>query len=132
MTRLSACALVVAVACGGAQRPSPPPKIDTAALAAELDTEMSEVAQIIHTHREQCPQLASELLRVFKRMRASIDRAHEAQQDPELAKALTAQMRTYDGLAAQRTAQIDADLTPDSPCVRDPHVREVLMSMPTL
>lgn len=132
MTTRLACALMIAAACGGAQRPASKPTIDTAALAAELDQHMEQVAQIIHVHVANCPKLASELRVVFAKLRDSIGRAREAQKDPELAKSLTAQMRAYDGIAAQRSAQIDADLTPDSRCVRDPVVREVLMSMPTL
>lgn len=125
-------ALVMLFACGGA-RPTPqPPKLDTRALAAELDAQLGEVAAIIHTRRDDCPRMASELRAVFARMEASLARAREAQQDPELAKQLTTDMRAFDQASAQRVAQIEADFTVDATCARDPAVRDTLEAMPIL
>ncbi|MBA3455961.1 MAG: hypothetical protein H0T42_22880 [Deltaproteobacteria bacterium] len=124
--------LVLLIACGGA-RPAPqPPKIDTRALAAELDAQLGEVASIIHTRRDDCPGMASELRALFVRMEASLARAREAQKDPELAKQLTTDMRAYDQASAQRVAQIEADFTVDATCARHPAVRETLEAMPIL
>lgn len=128
---LGAVALIGLAACGPKPAPAKP-KVDTRSLAAELDSEMAAVAEIIHRDRADCRALATELRAVFVRMERSIARARELQQDPALAKQLTSDMKAYDKVAGPRSAQIDADLTQDSPCVRDPAVREVLMSMPTL
>ncbi|CAN5909498.1 hypothetical protein BH11MYX3_BH11MYX3_35610 [soil metagenome] len=126
--------LTVLVACGGSQpaQTPPPPKVDTAALAAELDAEQGELAEILHRDRDHCPELAANLKVLFDRMRASFARANQVQQDPALAKQLTTDLKRYDAVAAERSAQMTGDLTPDSPCVRDPAVVDMLMSMPTL
>jgi hypothetical protein len=124
-------AAVLVLACG----PKPPPQkptIDTRALAAELAAQMSEVASIVHLRRSDCPKLASELRLLFVRMSASLDRAREAQQDPVLAKQLTTEMRAYDQASEKAVSSIEADFTVDSRCARDPEVRDVLQSMPTL
>lgn len=120
------------IACGGAKPAPQPPKVDTRALAAELDAQMGEVASIVHTRRDDCPGMASELRAVFERMKTSIGRAREVQKDPELAKQLTTDMRAYDQVSADRVAAIDADFTVNSTCARDPAVRDALQSMPTL
>ena len=125
-------ALVLLVACGG-PRPAPQqPKVDTAAFAAELDAEHGELAVILHRDRADCPALASNLRALFARMAASFQHARELQKDPEVAKQLTTDLKRYDAAVAQRSAAIDADLTPDAPCLHDPAVRDVLMTMPTL
>jgi len=125
-------ALVLVIACGGAKPAPQPPKVDTRALAAELDAQLGEVAAIIHTRRDDCPRMASELRAVFARMKASLDRAREVSSDPELAKQLTTDMRAYDQVSAQRVAAIEADFTVDATCARDPGVRDTLQTMPTL
>ena len=125
-------ALVMLFACGGAKPAPQPPKVDTRALAAELDAQMGEVASNIRTRRDDCPRLASELRAVFGRMKLSIARAREVQKDPELAKQLTRDLRAYDKVSADRVAAIDADFTVDAPCARDPAVRDALQTMPTL
>lgn len=119
-------------ACGGATPAPQPPKVDTRALAAELDAQLGEVASIIHMRRDDCPRMASELRAVFARMKASLDRAREVQKDPELAKQLTIDMRAYDQVSAERVAAIEADFTVDATCARDPAVRDALQAMPTL
>ena len=126
------CGLVLLLACGGAQHASEPPKVDTAALAAELDAEAAALATILHRDRADCPALATNLRALFARMTATFRRARDVQQDPEVAKRLTADLQRYDAVTRTRTAAMDADLTPDAPCVRDPGVRAVLMTMPTL
>ncbi len=125
---------VLLVGCGGGKPPSrpPAPTVDTAAIAAELDTEQAEIALILHRDRGNCPELAANLTRLFDRMRITFARAREVQKDPALAKQLTSDLKRYDAVAAERTAMINADLTPDSPCVRDRAVVDVLMTMPTL
>jgi len=124
--------ILLVLGCGGV-RPAPQaPSVDTAALAAELDAQLGEVATIIHTRRDDCPKLATELRDLFVRMKATIGRAREIQKDPELAKQLTTDMRAYDQVTAQRVAAIEADFTVDATCARDPAVRETLQSMPTL
>ena len=125
-------ALVLLVACGGTKPAPQPPKVDTRALAAELDAQLGEVAAIVHTRRDDCPRMARELRAVFARMKVSIARAREVQQDPELAKQLTTDMRAYDQVSAQRVTAIEGDFTVDATCARDPDVRDVLQTMPTL
>lgn len=124
--------LALMLACGGAKPAPQPPKLDTRALAAELDAQMGEVAAIVHSRRTDCPRMASELRAVFARMSVSLDRAREAQSDPELAKQLTTDMRAYDAISAKRVAAIEADFTVDTTCARDPAVRDALQTMPTL
>jgi hypothetical protein len=126
------CGLVLLLACGGAQHAPEQPKVDTAALAAELDAEAAELATILHRDRADCPVLATNLRALFVRMTASFQRAHDLEKDPDVAKRLTSDLERYDAAARKRNAAIDADLTPDAPCVRDPGVRAVLMTMPTL
>lgn len=124
----------VAVACSRPPRTAPPspPPFDAAALAAELDHHMAELAELIHVHRGDCARLARELRELFARMAPSLERARAAQEDPGRAAQLTAALRTYDDTAARRTAQIEADFTADATCARDPGVREALQTMPTL
>lgn len=122
--------LAALVACGGGKPAPKRPAVDTASLAAEIDAEQAELATILHRDREACAALASNLRDLFARMTASFRRAKDLQQDPEIAKQLTAEMKRYDAAAAQRAAAIDADV--NGPCIRDPAVRDVLMTMPTL
>lgn len=124
--------LVLLFACGGAKPAPQKPKVDTRALAAELDAQMAEVAAVIHNLHTDCPRMASELRAVFARMTASLERARQAQQDPAVAKQLTTDMRSYDEASARRVTAIDADFTVDATCARDPAVRDVLQTMPTL
>ena len=125
-------ALVLLIACGGAKPAPQPPKVDTRALAAELDAQMTEVAAIVHNRGDDCARMASELRAVFARMTISLDRARQAQQDPEVATQLTTDMRAYDEVSAKRVAAIEADFTVDATCARDPAVRDALQTMPTL
>jgi hypothetical protein len=126
------CSLVLAlVACGAKPAPNRP-TVDTAAIAAELDAEQAELATTLHRDRADCPALAASLRVLFARMTATFQRAHDVQKDPALARQLTADMKRYDATAAQRSAAIDADLTPDAPCIHDAAVRAALMTMPTL
>lgn len=125
-------ALVLLVACGGRTPAAQPPKVDTRALAAELDAQLGEIASVVHTRRDDCPRMASELRAVFERMKVSIGRARELQKDPELAKQLTTDMRAYDQVSAERVAAIETDFTVDATCARDPVVRDALQAMPTL
>ncbi len=120
------------LACGGPRPASKAPQVDTVAFAAELDAAQSELALILHRDRANCPALASNLRTLFARMTASFTHARELQQDPAVAKQLTSDLKRYDARAAERTAAMDADLTIDAPCIRDPAVRDVLMTMPTL
>lgn len=129
---IRALVLAAATACGGAKPAPQPPRVDTRALAAELDAQMGEVAAIIRTRKNECPRMASELRAVFARMMVSLDRAREAQKDPAVAKQLTTDMRAYDAVSAQRVAAIEADFTIDATCARDPAVRDALQTMPTL
>ncbi|MBL0219956.1 MAG: hypothetical protein IPQ07_39580 [Myxococcales bacterium] len=125
-------AVVGLIACGGPKPAPQAPHVDTAGFAAELDAEQSELALILHRDRADCPVLATNLRTLFARMRASFTRARELQQDPAVAKQLTTDLKRYDARAAERNAAMDADLTVDAPCIRDPAVRDVLMTMPTL
>lgn len=120
------------VACAHAKPTPQPPAIDTAALAAELDAEQAELATILHRDRADCRALATNLRALFARMTTSFSRARDVQKDPDVAKRLTADLKRYDDAAAARAKAMDADLTVDAPCVRDPAVRDVLMTMPTL
>lgn len=130
MTRL---ALVLLVACGHASPKQPAkPAADTAALAAELDAQQAELALVLHRDRADCPALAANLKALFSRMTITMNRARELQNDPEVAKALTSDLRRYDAAAAERAAQMEAEVTPDAPCIHDPGVRDALMNMPTL
>ena len=132
MNRLVLVALLVA--CGHPAKPkSPgPPKVDTAALAAELDAQQAELALVLHRDRADCPALAANLKALFARMTVTMDRARDAQKDPAVAKALTSDLKRYDAAAAERNAQMEADVTTDAPCIRDQGVRDALTSMPTL
>lgn len=129
---MRALVLVAALGCGGSQRPAGPPPFDAEALATELATEMAELAAIVHTHRADCPRMAAAMRALFPRMEASLERARQAQKDPERARQLTSAMRTYDQRTAEHMASIEADFTADSTCARDERVREVLSTMPTL
>ena len=125
-------ALALLVGCGGRSPAPQPPKVDTRALAAELDAQLGEVAAIIHTRRSDCPMMASELRGLFVRMKVSLGHAREVQSDPELAKQLTTHLRVYDQVSADRVTAIEADFTVDATCARDPGVRDALQAMPTL
>ena len=137
-----AAALALLFACGGAAvAPSAPapgmdPGVSTVpdpdALAAELDQRLAELAAIVHAHRTDCPRLAAELRAVVARMEVTVQRAREAQDDPSRARELTRALRSYDAIAAERTASIEADFAADPSCIADPEVRQVLGSMPTL
>lgn len=130
MKRLS---VVLLVACGGTKpAPQGPPRVDTAGLAAEIDAEQAELATILHRDRADCAALATNLRSLFPRMTASFQRARDAQKDPAVAKRLTTDLKRYDAAAAERARAMDADLTPDSPCIHDAAVRDALMAMPTL
>ena len=127
-------AALVLAACGSPKPAPPPPKptLDTAALAAELDAQQAELALVLSRDRADCAVLATNLTALFGRMDITLARAREAQKDPELAKALTSDLKRYDATAAERAARMEAELTPDAPCIRDPGVRDALMNMPTL
>jgi hypothetical protein len=122
-------ALVFVAACGGAQKPR---STGMSELAAEIDAEAAELARIIHDLRTDCPRMAAELKTLFARMRATFARAHTAQKDPALAKELTTYLRSYDDIGKQRLDAMDADLTENATCIRDPAVRDVMLTMPTL
>lgn len=127
-------ALALLVACGHPAKPTPPekPTVDTAALAAELDAQQAELALVLHRDRAACPALAANLRALFARMETTMARARDAQRDPEVAKALTSDLKRYDAAAAERSTRMEAELTPDAPCIRDQAVRDALMTMPTL
>lgn len=132
-SRCSLALLALLVACGHAKpAPATPPKVDTAALAAELDAQQAELALVLHRDRAECAALAANLKALFARMSATMTRAREATKDPAVAKALTTDLKRYDAAAAQRGAQMDADVTPDAPCIHDQAVRDTLVTMPTL
>jgi len=121
--------LALLVACG--PKPAPqPPKVDTASLAAEIDAEQADLVTILHRHRADCAALAANLKALFAKMSASFARAKELQKDVAIAKQLTSDMKHYDAAAAARAPALDAEV--NGPCVRDPAVRDVLMTMPTL
>lgn len=121
--------LCILVACGGSQRPR---STGMKELAAEIDAEAAELARIVHELRGDCPRMAAEMKALFARMSASFDRARAAQKDPALAKELTTHLRAYDDISKQRDAAIEADLAENATCVRDPAVRDTMMTMPTL
>jgi len=138
---IHACRWLTALAlagCGAAAptTPSPPDegaaRVDPHALAAELDQQLAELATIVRAHRGDCPRLAAELRALFTRMAITVQRARDAERDPELARQLTSAMRAYDRSSAERTAAIEADFAADPSCTSDPDVREVLESMPIL
>ncbi len=128
--RCAVLVMLVATACGGAQKPRSPAGMKE--LAAEIDAESAELARIIHDLRGDCPQMAAELKVLFARMRQSFERAHDAQKDPALAKELTAHLRAYDEIGKQRDAAMDRDLTENPACTHDRAVREQMLVMPTL
>ena len=86
--------LVVAlVACGPkASRP----RYDTAKLARELHTDLTELGAIAKRHRGDCPALIAALEPHVTRMRAHADEVTRVQQDPELAKQLRLDVAAYD------------------------------------
>jgi hypothetical protein len=131
VSRIAAVVLALA-ACAHAKPAPQPPAFDTAALAAEIEAEQAELAAIIHRDREDCPALTANLKALFTRMSASFARARDAEKDPDVAQRLTADLKRYDAAAAAREKAMEADLTVDSPCMREPAVRDVLMTMPTL
>ena len=127
-------ATLALIGCGGAKPAQQPakPTLDTATLAAELDAHQAELALVLSRDRADCAALATNLAALFGRMGATMARAREAQRDPQVAKALTSDLKRYDAAAAERAARMEAELTPDAPCIRDPGVRDALMNMPTL
>lgn len=135
---LATLALAFTIGCRAAPPPrSSPPEpspttLEPYALAAELDGQLAELAAIVHAHRADCPRLAAELRALFARMATTVQRARDAERDPELARQLTAALRTYDESAAARTTSIEADFAADPSCTYDPEVRKVLESMPIL
>jgi len=120
------------IACGGAGPTPKPPAIDTGAIAADIDDEQAQLAAIVHRDRADCPALAAELKTLFARLTTTFQRAHDAQNDPGVAKRLKRDLQRYDAVARQRDAEIDADINREAPCVNDASVRAVLMTMPTL
>jgi phage-related minor tail protein len=121
-------ALSLLVACGGSQHPR---STGMKELAAEIDAESAELARIVREVRTDCPRMTAELKTLFARMSKTFDRAHTAQKDPALAKELTTHLRTYDDVAKQRNAALDADFAANA-CVSDPAVRDAIDTMPTL
>lgn len=123
---------VLLAACGGKAKPATPAATDPKVLAAELASEVAEMAYVVHTYRDDCPQLARGLRGLFARMRDSIATAHRVQLDDALSRQLVTEMRGYDAVTREHTRAIDADFTASATCAHDREVREVLMSMPTL
>ena len=126
---MRALGLVVLIACGGAQRP---PAFDARGLAAELDGHLAALAQVIHTHRDDCPSMERELRALFARMEPTLARARQAQEDATQAKQLTTELRAYDGRAREREAAIERDFSIEATCARHDGVREAMRTMPTL
>lgn len=123
-------------ACGGSQKPaSPPPKsqFDAKALAAQLDAVMSEIEAATHAYEHDCASMVSELAKIETRARGPIEEARAAQQNPEQARALTSELRTYNQAAAGRSDVIAMHL---AICYKqhpelDEQVQHVVDSMPT-
>jgi hypothetical protein len=98
--------LALLAACGGktspARAPEPPP-FDAKQLAARLDAIMTEIETTSRTYEHDCVKMVGELARIEDRARAPIDEAREARKDPEHARQLTAELRTYNEAAAGRS-----------------------------
>lgn len=85
--------LVLAIACGPK---STRPKYDTAKLARELHTALTELGAIAKRHRGDCPALIAALDPHVAKMRAHADEVARVQQDPELAKQLRRDVLAYE------------------------------------
>ena len=96
----------VVAACGGKAapaRPPQPPPFDAKQLAARLDAVMAEIEATSRTYEHDCVRMVGELARIEDRARGPIDEAREARKDPEHARQLTAELRTYNDAAAGRS-----------------------------
>src|SRR5262252_9509124 len=93
MIRLVLSAAVLA-ACGGSQKP-PPAKPDPKQLAANVFAMKTTMADIVHRRRGDCTRMAVELNTLAKTMRRQFSEVRKAAIDPDLAKQLTQEMKTY-------------------------------------
>jgi hypothetical protein len=99
--------LAAQAACASHSQPRPPPPVfDARQLAARLDAVMAEIEATTRTYEHDCARMVGELARIENRAKAPIDEARAARQDPERAKQLTTELRTYDQAAAGRSKLI--------------------------
>ena len=129
MTIVRSLGFAALVACGGQPHP---PAFDAKGLAAELDRAMAEMAAIVAARGGDCATITQQIGDAEQRARGPIERAREAQKDPDHAKQLTSAMRAYD--KAGRGDAIGLRL---AICFREhrelqDQIKHVVDSMPTL
>lgn len=125
-------ALLVAAACSS-NKPAPeaprPAKPDIKTIAKRMQQGMLEMAEITRQTRTACPQMAARLRELFPRMRVDLDEAKRVSDDPELAKQLTTELKTYDTAMRGAADEVFASL---AACKDDRDVQQVMTTMPTL
>jgi hypothetical protein len=131
MIRVRSLWLAALVACGGPSHPAP--SFDAKQLAAELDHAMAEMAAIASDPGADCAAIVKRLGDAEQRARGPVERARQAQANPERAKQLTAALRAYDKPAAGRSDVIVGKLVV---CYREhvelqDQIQHVVDSIPT-
>lgn len=111
----------------------PPPAFDARQLAARLDGVMAEIEATTRTYQHDCAKMLGEVARIEDRAKGPIGEARAARQDPEHARQLTTELRTYNEAAAGRSDVIALRLAICWKQHDELHddVERVLHSMPT-
>jgi hypothetical protein len=103
--------ILFVVACGGrAAPPSRPPPLEPAAVAALLDRDLAELADVAHRHREQCAELLAALRPVVARMQLHFEHVQRFAADPKLGPVFKAEVAARAPHAGRRSDQIGEDL----------------------
>lgn len=99
--------------CGGPSRGTAPPgsshaqtSFDAKAIAAGLNALTSEMADAATAPDLECSALVTRIGEIEERGRPLVERAREAELDPEHAKQLTRELHVYDNLATGRSDAI--------------------------
>jgi hypothetical protein len=103
--------LVTLVACSGRSQPATTTKptvatFDAKALAAEINSLVSEMADAATAPNVECAAVVTKLAELEQHGRPVVERVRDAQLDPERAKELTRELHVYDRFAAGRSEAI--------------------------
>lgn len=128
--------VVVIAACGGPSKPAQEPEPKTGydekelvQIAAGFHDVLTGMLAIVETRAGDCPAIARDFRALFAKSQPIFARAHRLAQDPDAARALTAELHTHDAEAAGIADKIADGLRP---CAGDADVKAAIDAMPTL